>query len=355
MAKEVEMLVGVSGIYVFYLLYGIVQERVTTTPFGPNGERFDFMFFLVCLQCILNALFALIVLGFNRLWTKQAPKDKVPFTEYAWISLTYVLAMLCSNSSLQFVDYPTQVLGKSCKPIPVMLMGALVYGRSYNWRKWMCVLLITAGIALFMFKSKGGAVADDVTPWGVMWGYALLLASLAFDGLTGPAQERLYEKYNPKPTFVHVMFYSNVWAVLYMGAGVLVTGETVPATLFTIRHPEIVWYIFLFGVCSGLGQFFIYYTLQHFGSLVLTVATTTRKFFTILASVLWFGHALSLTKWFAVGLVFAGLSIEILGKYVDDYLARAPAPAPASAKPKPKPSADSSKKAKTVKKAKKVQ
>jgi hypothetical protein len=26
-----------------------------------------------------------------------------------------------------------------------------------------------------------------------MWGYALLLASLAFDGLTGPAQERLYE------------------------------------------------------------------------------------------------------------------------------------------------------------------
>jgi UDP-galactose transporter B1 len=88
---------------------------------------------------------------------------------------------------------------------------------------------------------------------------------------------------------------------------------------------------------------------------VLTVATTTRKFFTILASVLWFGHALSLTKWFAVGLVFAGLSIEILGKYVDDYLARAPAPAPASAKPKPKPSADSSKKAKTVKKAKKVQ
>jgi hypothetical protein len=60
MAKEVEMLVGVSGIYVFYLLYGIVQERVTTTPFGPNGERFDFMFFLVCLQCILNALFALI-------------------------------------------------------------------------------------------------------------------------------------------------------------------------------------------------------------------------------------------------------------------------------------------------------
>lgn len=320
--KELKLLTGICGIYVFYLLYGIVQERLTTTAFGPDGEKFDYMVFLVCLQCILNALFALVVLGFNRIWTKQAPKDKVPFREYAWISLTYVLAMLCSNSSLQFVDYPTQVLAKSCKPIPVMLMGVLIYGRKYNWRKWLCVLLISAGIALFMFKNKGGAVAEDVSPWGVVWGYALLLASLAFDGLTGPAQERLYEKYNPKPTFVHVMYYSNVWAVIYMGAGLLLTGETVPATLFVIRHPEVVWYIFLFGVCSALGQFFIYYTLQHFGSLVLTVTTTTRKFFTLLASVLWFGHALSLTKWFAVALVFAGLSIEIVAKYVDDYLVR---------------------------------
>jgi hypothetical protein len=32
MAKEVEMLVGVTGIYVFYLLYGIVQERVYVPP-----------------------------------------------------------------------------------------------------------------------------------------------------------------------------------------------------------------------------------------------------------------------------------------------------------------------------------
>lgn len=55
--------------------------------------------------------------------------------------------------------------------------------------------------------------------------------------------------------------------------------------------------------------------LQNFGSLVLTVTTTTRKFFTILASVVWFGHELSLTKWIAVALVFAGLSIEIISKY----------------------------------------
>lgn len=69
-------------------------------------------------------------MAFQKVWRKDAPRDKVPITEvshqgirphvmlswtlttvaqYAWISLTYVLAMLCSNSSLQYVDYPTQV------------------------------------------------------------------------------------------------------------------------------------------------------------------------------------------------------------------------------------------------------
>lgn len=34
--------------------------------------------------------------------------------------------------------------------------------RSYNWRKWLCVLLITAGIALFMFKNKVRALHSSL-------------------------------------------------------------------------------------------------------------------------------------------------------------------------------------------------
>jgi UDP-galactose transporter B1 len=313
---EVQLLVGVGGIYFFYLLYGIAQERLTTTPFGPDNEKFHFVIFLVFLQCIINALFALTGLGVRALRPNSNKKDKVPFSEYAWIALTYVFAMLCSNASLQFVDYPTQVLAKSCKPIPVMLMGALAYGRKYEWRKWLCVILISVGISIFMFKHKGGAVEVNADQLNLIWGYVLLLASLAFDGLTGPAQERLYEKHNPDPpSFISMMLYTNVWAILFMGVTLVLAGEAVDAVLFTIRNPDVWWLIFVFGACSAFGQFFIHYTLQNLGSLVLTITTTTRKFFTILASVLWFGHALSFDKWLGVGLVFAGLGVEILGKY----------------------------------------
>lgn len=47
-----------------------------------------------------------------------------------------------------------QVLGKSCKPIPVMLMGAFL-GKRYPLKKYLNVGLIVAGVAMFMQSGKG--------------------------------------------------------------------------------------------------------------------------------------------------------------------------------------------------------
>ena len=48
---------------------------------------------------------------------------------------------------------------------------------------------------------------------------------------------------------------------------------------------------------------------------MLTTVTTCRKFFTILASVVFFGHQLKALQWFGVGLVFTGLSLEVVESY----------------------------------------
>lgn len=49
----------------------------------------------------------------------------------------------------------------------------------------------------------------------------------------------------------------------------------------------------LFGVCSSVGQMFILYTVRHFPPLVLSTITTTRKFFSILLSVLFMGNEIN--------------------------------------------------------------
>ena len=42
------------------------------------------------------------------------------------VGFCYVMAMLLSNSALFFINYPTQVIVKSCKMIPVMAVSVLV-------------------------------------------------------------------------------------------------------------------------------------------------------------------------------------------------------------------------------------
>lgn len=89
-----------------------------------------------------------------------------------------------------------QVVGKSCKPIPVMILGVLFGRKRYPLLKYFFVLLIVIGVALFMYKDKAAATSkadekaktdfDIFSYIGI--GEILLIISLTCDGLTGAVQ-----------------------------------------------------------------------------------------------------------------------------------------------------------------------
>lgn len=47
-----------------------------------------------------------------------------------------------------------QVLAKSSKMIPVMLMGSILHGKRYSALEYACCLAISAGVGLFGMKSS---------------------------------------------------------------------------------------------------------------------------------------------------------------------------------------------------------
>lgn len=232
---------------------------------------------------------------------------------FAPLGLVYILAMFFSNLSLQYIDYPSQVLGKSCKPLAVLLVGTLVWRTVFPKVKYVSVLLITVGISLFMFQkvkgghgAGGGAHGEDAE--ALLIGRVLIFASLLCDGATGSLQDALVGK--SKPSAYHLMLWNNVWAAFFLGVALLVTGRFRIGYEFALAYPEVLELILAFSVTSAAGQMFIYYTVRHHGSLVCTMVTTTRKFFTILLSVVWFGHELTPMQWVAVAVVFVGLAID---------------------------------------------
>jgi len=298
------------GIFVCYFYYGILQERITRGKYGEGEEeeKFTSITALVFFQCVVNYIYAFVM---SFVFTTKEP-DTTRSSYYAICSFTYLLAMVTSNKALSWVNYPTQVVGKSCKPIPVMILGVLVGKKSYPLLKYLFTLMIVMGVALFMYKDKAGkASADSDSLIGV--GEILLLVSLTCDGLTGAVQERMKLEHQTKSG--HMMMAMNKWSVGYLAVALAFTGEGVEFLGFIQRHPAVLWQLATFSVASALGQFFIFLCVSDFGPLPCSIITTTRKFFTVLASVIFFGNSLITRQWLGTALVFAGIFLDgLFGK-----------------------------------------
>lgn len=317
--EKSKFLLTALGIFFCYFLYGIVQEKITRGRYGdkPNedgslGERFTFSLSLVWIQCLCNFVFAKAYL-----LTMPQKEDTTQSKYYALSALTYLLAMVSSNMALKWVAYPTQVVGKAAKPIPVMILGVLIGRKSYSWVRYGCVFTIVVGVILFMFKEgKSGGAAE--TSLGL--GELLLVLSLSMDGLLGAIQERM--RASSAPSGQQMMLSINFWSTLMLGFAVIVTGEGKEFIHFSLRHSELCGHLAMLALCGCFGQFFIFVMVANFGPLACSVVTTTRKFFTVLCSVIFFGNVLIVRQWLGAVLVFAGL-------FADMFYGKKPSPSPA--------------------------
>merc|ERR1739838_181680 len=159
-------------------------------------------------QCLFSLTFA----KFMTTFVTKTKQDTTPQALYGACALCYTFAMVASNHALQYISYPAQVLGKACKPIPVMILGVVLANKRYSLTKYLCILMIVSGVAMFMYKDEqsGGFQLGA--------GEVLLLISLTLDGLTGVSQEKMRNNYATNPH--HMMLYVNGWS-----CGILLTGD----------------------------------------------------------------------------------------------------------------------------------
>ena len=253
MPAKTKLFFYAAGIFSCYFYFGILQERITRTKYGPQNEMFNCTLTLVLIQCIVNTVFAKSML---MTFMKQGI-DSTRSIYYAICSLTYLTAMVSSNMALQHISYPTQVVGKSCKPIPIMSLGVILGGKRYPKLKYLFVSLIVLGVALFMWKGgKGGETSSNLSASRILsmvgFGEILLLVSLTMDGLTGAVQERMKSEHQTKSVFM--MYKINLWSTFYLMAATIITGELPKFIDFVHKYPNMVNDITLFATLSAVGQ-----------------------------------------------------------------------------------------------------
>ncbi|KAI8919577.1 UAA transporter [Entophlyctis helioformis] len=314
-----ELAACVLGIYACFLTWGITQERVSTTPY--DGKRFRYFVFLNVCQALIASCVGLAYLRLRR--QKLGWLSRPLFTSYLQLAFFGSIASPFGYAALRHIDYPTLILGKSCKLIPVMLMNFLIYRRTFPLQKYLVVLLITIGVASFMLQQPRDPHKPAKGPTSSsLLGLALLSINLLIDGATNSTQDRIFSRF--KVTGTSMMVYMNLISfammTVYLFVGPYFNGIFASvaglwdAVAFCTRHPTVIYDILLFGFAGALGQCFIFHTLEHFGALVLVTVTVTRKMFSILLSVFAFNHHVSPGQWGSVAVVFLGIAWESFGK-----------------------------------------
>lgn len=250
--KLLMLVVCTGGIFATYMTYAVIQEWVYLHK-DSDGGSFTYTLTLLLVQCAFNFVAAAA-------WVFGAKQHKTPALVYTVPAFSYIFAMLCSNEALKHVSYPTQALAKSCKLIPVMLVNLLVFGKSHTLQQYFMVVLVTVGIIIFQWVQPKHS-NDESTTYGLL----LLGGSLLLDGVTGPAQKSIVERYSASAA--QLMLYCNGWAIVYVVAAMVIFGEGLNGIRYILdpKNTTLVQYLLLFSVCSAVGQIFIFITVNRFG------------------------------------------------------------------------------------------
>lgn len=235
------LFVCVFGMISSLTLYGITLEYVTSG--GRQLHEVSYLF-------VTTSIYALT--AYIARWQLGEEITAISKYQMLLLSTTSLASTYTSVRSLRYVIYPVQVLFKSCKPVPVMAFGTCL-GKKYPISKYVNVVIITSGVALFM-AGGGSATQDGTGSETMLLGALMLSVSLCFDGATGAYEDKLMAKdhVGPFDLMFNIQFGKAVISFI-----VLVAINELGAFISTVQTGGLM--LFVLGLTGALGQVRYYF------------------------------------------------------------------------------------------------
>lgn len=144
LTRTYQFLILSSATFVFYLLYGYMQELMYKLPkFG------EFPLYLTLIQFFFYSSF-----GYIENKVRNRSERRIPLKIYFLLAFLTIATMGLSNASVAHLNYPTQVMFKCCKLIPVMIGGIFIQGKKYNIFDVSACVCMTIGLIFFTLADQ---------------------------------------------------------------------------------------------------------------------------------------------------------------------------------------------------------
>merc|ERR1712216_453131 len=152
-----------------------------------GGEKFPNTTFII----MINRILLVFVASVNMFVSKEG----INFDTAKWTMIPSATVLTSSWSQyecLHYVTFPTQVVFKSAKIVPTMLVNRIVNGVQQKWEDYILAIVIIGCVIGFSFIAEDAKATDPTS--NSTWGVTLLCIFLLCDALTSNTEKFVFNK-----------------------------------------------------------------------------------------------------------------------------------------------------------------
>ncbi|XP_067935763.1 adenosine 3'-phospho 5'-phosphosulfate transporter 2-like [Watersipora subatra] len=310
LSRVSQFLLSSTVVLACFLVYGYFLELL----FRLEGMK-DHSWYLTMIQFLQYVIFGLFERSAMGYSNKQR---RAPLSIYMLLAALTVATIGFSNMSVGYLNYPTQVIFKCCKLIPVLIGGIVIQGKKYGAIDFLACLSMSVGLILFTLADS------EVQPNFNIYGVIIISCALCADAVIGNLQEKTLKAWTASNA--EMILYSYGIGFIYILIGLLLFQRFVPAFIFFYQHPlETYGYGVIFSFSGYIGVNAVLSQVKLFGALSAVTVTTFRKMITIILSFILFSKPFTIRYVWSGLIVLAGIYLNLYSKnklYVNGKIAR---------------------------------
>lgn len=295
LAPSLQFSLLACGVFFFFGLHNFLQEAIMHVPNFRSGVMLGY--FEVLGVCICSTL--------ERHFLAKERGHVAPLSAYPLLTGCLMASSSLSNISLNYINFPTKVVFRSCKLIPTMVIASILHRKVFQPLEYVCAIAISAGLVLF-------AAADwDLSPSFHPIGLALVSMSVVADSMLPNAQERLFRLGSSR---LEVTSYTNIFTLMIMTCTTLWSGDFFLVWKQMSENQQLTIYFLIYTFVAYIAISLHMTVVKRYGGVTAVLVATGRKGMTLVLSFLLFPKRFS---WFyPVGATFVlgGLLVSSLVK-----------------------------------------
>jgi len=298
LSSPIQLSVLVSGVFFFFGIHNYLQEAIMSVPDYRYGVMLGYL-----------EVFGVTVCSFlERKYIARETQRRAPLSAYPLLTVCLMSSSSLSNLSLNYINFPTKVVFRSCKLIPTMMVASIVHKKIFSTAEYLFALCICSGLVLF--AAADWSLAPSFHPIGL----AFVTLSVCADAVLPNAQERLFRLGS---TRLEVTFYTNIFTLISMTITTVISGDLMGLYHFIQVSPDstrLCHYIVVYTFIAYIAISFHMGVVKRFGGVTAVLVATGRKGMTLVLSFLLFPKKFSWLYVLGALMVLGGLLLSSLFK-----------------------------------------